>query len=112
MENENITQDVLENEEVLEETPTEGADTSVSDTNSDGSANVEDVSSDPVPEQSEETDSDVPSDTVGEETERTFTQEELEQIVTAVLTNEPQAEELEQQAEEIEEVVEDSHNLK
>ena len=106
MENENITQDVLENEEVLEETPTEGADTSVSDTNSDGSANVEDVSSDPVPEQSEETGSDVPSDTVEEETERTFTQEELEQIVTAVLTNEPQAEELEQQAEETEEVAE------
>ena len=89
MENENITQDVLENEEILEETPTEGADTSVSDTNFDGSANVDDT-----------------SDTVEEETGRTFTEEELEQIVTAVLTNEPQAEELEQQAEETEEIAE------
>ena len=72
MENENIAQDVLENEEVLEETPAEGTDTSVSDADSNGSTNVEDVSSDPVPEQSEETGSDVPSDTVGEETEKNF----------------------------------------
>lgn len=100
---EETTADVTETETVVKETSaesTESTDTSVSDANDDGSADVEDVSFDPVTEQSEETGSNVPSDTTGEEI--SYTQEEIEQIVSAVLANE-EVEEIEV-TEEVEEV--------
>ena len=103
MENENIK----ENEAIFEETTTEDADSVVSDTDTGGDSNVEDVLSDPVTEQSEETGSENPSDSEEtgaeneESSENTYTEEELEQILTALLEDE-EAEEIE--TETVEEV--------
>lgn len=90
---EETTTDVTETEAVVEETSAENTDNSASDTSIDGSANVEGIASDPVTEQSEETGSEATPDTVGGET--TYTQEELEQVVSAVLANEEETAELE-----------------
>ena len=117
MENEEITTNVTETETVYEETPAENTDTSLSGEVS-GDTNLGDVPSVPVTEQSEETGSDVMSDSnetgttsdapatdEEEETERTFTEEEFEQIMTAVLMSEEETvTEIEAQTEETTEI--------
>lgn len=81
-------------ETIIQETETEIENSNLPDTDYDGESVVEDGATDPVPEQSEETGSTTPSATEEQE-ERTFTEEELEQILTSVFESEREAEAVE-----------------
>ena len=104
MENEKYIEETIQD---VQKTTSEDTDSVVSDTDTGGDSNVEDVLSDPVTEQSEETGSENPSDSEEtgaeneESSENTYTEEELEQILTALLEDE-EAEEIE--TETVEEV--------
>lgn len=87
----------MENKEIetiIQETETEIENGNLPDTDYDGESVVEDGAADPVPEQGEETGSTTPSATEEQE-ERTFTEEELEQILTSVFEGEREAEAVE-----------------
>ena len=114
MESEEITTNISETETTNEETPTESTDNSLSDENN-GTSDVEGSRSDLSTEQSEGESSDAETDIIGTESNddisndnetsgRTFTQEEMEQIISSVLANEREAEETELQTEEVEEL--------